>query len=262
MSCAGFNSHNSLLTASAARHDGVVTVSTEVNWQLDGITMYGTVTVPEGDGPFPAVVYLHGCGGLGKGTLKHFSELFTGWGYAVLAVDSFATRGIKEACDRPMPDRVADAWGALHYLSQLPFIDRHRIAVVGSSQGAIIALELLSKQDTKLFDIPDRLNFRAAVAFYPICSFASEQLTAPTLILIGELDDWASAKNCQQWFGLRKAGGPPVKLVVYPGAYHDFDRPTVRGGMRLFGHWLKYDPDAAQKSTDAMREFLAGHLSK
>jgi hypothetical protein len=101
----------------------------------------GYLSKPDGEGPFPAVVYLHGCGGLGKAAHTRFSDLLTGWGYVSLAVDSFATRGIEEACNRPMPDRQADAWGALLYLSKLPFVDRERIAVVGSSQGGFVCAD-------------------------------------------------------------------------------------------------------------------------
>jgi dienelactone hydrolase len=222
----------------------------------------GYLAKPDGEGPFPAIIYLHGCHGLGKGARKRFSDLFTGWGYVSLAVDSFATRGIEQACDRPMPDRQADAWGSLLYLSKLPFVDRERIAVVGSSQGGIVTMRLVSTHGVKLFDVPDGLNFKAAVAFYPICSVASEQLAIPTLILIGELDDWTPAKNCEQWMGLRKERGAPVKLIVYPGAYHAFDFPGLRNGLSRLGHWLKYDADAARSSTAEMRDFLAAHLAK
>jgi dienelactone hydrolase len=222
----------------------------------------GYLSKPEGDGPFPAVIYLHGCSGLSKSARKRFSELLTGWGYVSLAVDSFATRGIKEACDRPMPDRQADAWGAMLYLSKLPFVDRERIAVLGSSQGAIIAMRLASTHDVKLFDVPDGLNFEAAVAFYPTCSVASRRLAIPTLILIGELDDWTPARNCEQWMELRKEGGAPVKLVVYPGAYHAFDFPGLHNGTRRLGHWLQYDAEAARSSTAETHDFLAAHLAK
>jgi dienelactone hydrolase len=221
----------------------------------------GYLSKPDGDGPFPAVIYLHGCSGLSPAARKRFSELLTGWGYVSLAVDSFATRGIEEACDRPMPDRQADAWGALLYLSKLPFVDRGRIAVVGSSQGGIVALRLASTHDVKLFDIPDGLDLKIAVAFYPRCSVASEQLAIPTLILIGELDDWTPAKNCEQWMGLRNGRGAPVKLIVYPGAYHAFDFPGLGGGLWRLGHWLKYDAEAARSSTAEMHDFLAAHLS-
>ena len=90
-------------------------------------TIEGYLSKPDGDGPFPAIVYLHGCNGLSKGNRKRFSELFTGWGYVSLAVDSFAPRGIKDSCDHIIPNRQGDAWGALPYLSKLPFVDQQRI---------------------------------------------------------------------------------------------------------------------------------------
>jgi hypothetical protein len=47
----------------------------------------------------------------------------TGWGYVSLAVDSFATRGIKDQCTHLGTPRLGDALGALSYLSDLPFVD-------------------------------------------------------------------------------------------------------------------------------------------
>ena len=222
----------------------------------------GYLSKPDGDGPFPAVVYLHGCSGLSKYNRNRISELLTGWGYVSLAVDSFATRGIAEACDRLMPNRQGDAWGALLYLSKLPFVDRQRVAVVGSSQGGIVTLGLASVRTVKLFDVPDDLKFKAAVAFYPACSAASEQLTIPTVIMIGELDDWTPAKACERWMKMRSGKGAPVELIVYPGAYHAFDIAPLGNGRQIFGHWLKYDADAAQRAMKEMHDFLATQLSK
>ena len=61
-------------------------------------------------------------------------------------------------------------------------------------------------------------------------------MTVPTLILIGELDDWTPAKECRNlaegrddWGISREKGkGIPIELIVYPGAYHDFDVPQLR----------------------------------
>jgi dienelactone hydrolase len=227
-----------------------------------GTTVEGYLTKPDGDGPFPAVMYLHGCGGLDATTRQRFSRLLTGWGYVSLAIDSFATRNIIEACDRTMPDRQADALGAMVYLSNLPFVDPARIAIVGSSQGGIVALRLASTDDIKFFDIPDGLRPKAVVAFYPLCSAASEHLAIPTLILIGELDDWTPAKDCEQWMARRKGRGAAVTLVVYPGVSHAFDFPELTQGLSGFGHWMKYDAKAAQSSAEEMRKFLALQLSK
>jgi dienelactone hydrolase len=225
-------------------------------------TIEGYLSQPDGSGPFPAVVFLHGCGGLSESTRNRFAELITGWGYVSLAVDSFATRGIKEACDQSMPDRQADALGALLYLSKLAFVDPKRIAVLGSSQGGIVALQLASTHPVRLFAIPDELKFRDAVAYYPLCNVATEQLTIPAIILIGELDDWTPAKDCERWMEQRAGKGAPVKLVIYPGAYHAFDVAAFRDGKRAYGHWVKYDADAAQRSVLEVRDFLAAELAK
>ena len=225
-------------------------------------TIEGYLSKPDGSGPFAAVVYLHGCSGLSESTRKRIAELMTEWGYVSLAVDSFATRGIKESCDQPMPDRQADALGALLYLSKLALVDPKRIAVLGFSQGGVAALQLASTHPVGLFAIPDELKFRAAVAYYPFCSVATDQLTIPTVILIGELDDWTPAKNCERWMEQRAGKGAPVKLVIYPGAYHAFTAAAFRDGTRSYGHWLKYDADAAQLSILEVHDFLATELAK
>lgn len=229
-------------------------------------TIEGYLSKPDGSGPFAAVVYLHGCDGLSENERKGIAKFMTGWGYVSLAVDSFATRGIKDPCTQPVTgvllDRQGDALGALSYLSNLPFVDPQRIATVGASQGGMVALEIASTHPVDIFAIPDGLKFKAAVAYYPLCSVATQTLSIPTVILIGELDDWTPSKNCEQWMALRAGEGAPVKLVIYPGAYHTFTSPAVRDGMRYLGHWLKYDADATQRSLVEMHDFLATELAK
>ena len=56
--------------------------------------------------------------------------------------------------------------------------------------------------------------------------------------------------------------GAPVKLVVYPGAYHSFDNPDLSKELRVFGHWLKYDADATQRAVAEMHDFLAAQFAK
>jgi dienelactone hydrolase len=231
-----------------------------------GDTIEGYLAKPEGDGPFAAIVHLHGCDGLSKDAPKFIAQFVTGLGYVSLAVDSFATRGIKDACTKPMPAlmlaRQGDALGALSYLSKLPFVDPQRIAVLGGSMGAMVALQLASTHHVETFDAPRDLKFKAAVAYYPLCGVASEELIVPTLILIGELDDWTPARDCELWMKRRADRGAPVKLVVYPGAYHAFNVPAFADGREMHGHWLKYDAKAARKAVQEMQSFLSAQFSR
>jgi dienelactone hydrolase len=85
-----------------------------------------------------------------------------------------------------------------------------------------------------------------------------------TLILIGELDDWTPAVECRNmvdgrddWgISRRKGDGVPVRLIVYPGAYHGFDIPALQKPVQYFGHHLEFNQAATELSVDALREFL------
>src|SRR5436190_10106564 len=83
--------------------------------------LHGVVFRPEGTGPFPAVVALHGCGGLINRT-GNIAPRFADWGnrlagagIGVLFPDSFTSRGITSQCAvrerkvRSSRERVADA---------------------------------------------------------------------------------------------------------------------------------------------------------
>ena len=85
----------------------------------------------------------------------------------MLALDNFGARGIADGCagGGASVDGVMDVYGALMQLASLPSIDPERIAMVGYSFGANVALSAVE------FDGPERLfdrQFAAAVAYYPV----------------------------------------------------------------------------------------------
>ena len=81
------------------------------------------------------------------------------------------------------------------------------------------------------------IAFNAAVAFYPGCRARAARADAyrpyaPTLILIGELDDWTPAAPCKALAEVVSARGDPLAIVVYPDSYHDFDSPGLKPRVR------------------------------
>jgi dienelactone hydrolase len=60
----------------------------------------------------------------------------------------------------------------------------------------------------------------------------------------------------------RRREGTPIKLIVYPGAYHAFDSPALKTPKELFGHRLEYNQAAAQQSAAALRAFLDSTIGK
>jgi dienelactone hydrolase len=59
------------------------------------VTLTGKLTKPQGDGPFPAVVLMHGCTGIGKHQ-EDWAARFASWGYVALQVDSLGPRGLAD----------------------------------------------------------------------------------------------------------------------------------------------------------------------
>jgi dienelactone hydrolase len=82
----------------------------------------------------------------------------------------------------------------------------------------------------------------------------------PTLIFVGAADDWTPAAECTAKLASWGNDGPPVELVVYPGAYHGFFYSHLQPGVTMFDHWLEYNGEAASDSTQRLHQFLDRYL--
>ena len=229
----------------------------------DGIQGY--LAKPDGAGPFPAVIVLHGCAGMHDTTKQKLVDELVAWGYVILLVDSYATRRIDHACEAgalaTFFRRRPDAYGALIFLARQDFVDPHRVAAVGFSQGAWVTLSVAEPNSFEPFLPPGNLRFRAAAAFYPPCQAAVARPEIPTLIFIGALDDWTPAADCSNKITSWGNDGPPVELVVYPGAYHGFYYQYLQPGRTMFDHWLEYNGEAADNADHRLHQFLDRYLN-
>jgi dienelactone hydrolase len=226
------------------------------------LILRGYLRLPASAGPFPAVVLLHGCNGSAASLDHLWGARITAWGYVTLTVDSFGPRGLKNTCRGGPPlDTSFDAYQALNFLDQQQFVDPKRVIVVGFSQGGWLSL---SSVERGVVEQASKNKFRAAAAFYPPCYVVKGPMTVPTLILIGESDDWTPAEACRKLVGgqddlgttRQKGDGPPIQLTVYPNAHHGFDLPSLWKPINYFGHHLEFNEMAADQSSDALREFL------
>jgi dienelactone hydrolase len=215
--------------------------------QKQGHPLKALLFRPDGAGPFPAVVALHNCTGLinrsGKlgARYRDWGERLAKAGFVVLMPDSNASRGLGSQCNvrsaiRPDRERVADANGARVWLQEQKYVAADRVALLGWSSGAVAALWTVRVRAQAVTD--EGPDFRSAVVFYPGCrrlSNAAWSARVPTLILIGRLDEQASAAACQQMVAGAKGRSAKVAIHVYPSAHHDFDHPSrqlqVRTGL-------------------------------
>jgi dienelactone hydrolase len=233
------------LTACAGLGPEGFIATTAPNGAADRIP--ATVTRPEGPGPFPAVVILHDCSGLGpraSGAPARWSRELAARGYVVIVPDSFTTRGHPDGvCTDSSPGRgevgparrAVDAYAALAHARALPFADGRRLGVMGGSHGGSTTLAAMAAPESAWEPLArdKRAGFAAAVALYPGCrarlgswradGTGTYQAVAPLLILIGDKDDWTPAAPCVALARSSQATRHPVEIVVYPGAHHSFD---------------------------------------
>jgi dienelactone hydrolase len=194
---------------------------------------------PEGKGPFPVVIALHGCGGLGghsepvQARYRDWAEQLLKGGKAVLFPDSYGSRELGPQCrvkERRITarrERVTDILAARQWLMQQAWVARDRISLLGWANGASALLWAVRPQLLLRHAGPD---FRSAVAFYPDCRLSSGlgwSARVPTLVLIGAKDDVSSPPACRQMVEGAHGRSALTRIVVYPSAYHDFDRANL-----------------------------------
>jgi len=237
---------------------------------------------PEGAGPFPAIVLLHGCHGVSAST-HQWGRWFRDHGYVALIVDSWTPRGFSDGCipsapDPPSTERFDDAIGALRLLHERPYVNRARIGAIGWSNGGVFAMAAvngpsLERARKRGVTIPEP-GFAAGVGVYPggCASLVKELSVRPLLILIGAADDWTRPGPCVDLVESQRARGGDVSIVLYPRAYHYFDvegQPLTeltdvvnknRPG-ECCGATVGYDPDAAAAAFRRVADFFGRYLA-
>jgi dienelactone hydrolase len=203
----------------------------------DGVALVGHWMPRPGGGIGPAVVALHGCGGLFDRTGAAFDQRYAGYaerlhqaGFHVLLPDSFGSRGSGPICTVPngerritVETRRGDALAAVDWLASRPEVDSRRIVMLGWSHGATTTLSAMNAAR------PSHARaIAAAVVFYPGCSALLKEpfeLRAPMLMLLGEKDDWTPPQPCVRLVDRLRQAQPPaeVELHVYADSHHGFD---------------------------------------
>ena len=264
-----------LLAGCASRSSVAIESAAGLYSRQHDATILGHLRKPEGDGPFPAVVLMHGCSGLGGDTrrgMEAHAEALAAAGFATLILDSFIARpgaGGLAGCVRgggaaARYYRQFDALHTLRYLQEQPFVDAGNVFLMGQSQGGIVAMNVAadSNHSMALKDWQQRFGepprFRAAVAYYPWCGHVPKRIVSPLLVLSGALDDWTPPWSCVVWKD--EVEGAPYEVVIYEGAHHDFDLP-IR--LQLYaGHTVAGHAAAAADSRQRMIDWFLAHMEK
>ena len=200
-------------------------MASERNYKLQKVTfskehtLKGYLAIPEGKGPFPAVIYHHG--GLGNrlgGKPKETSIALAKAGYVGFSPLRRKTR--------PMKDAIEDAYTAMKFLRTLRHVDQTRLGIIGFSRGGHIAF----------YDGANNPNVKAMVIM--ACApgrrnqnefFAKvKQVKASVLLLVSENDNKRTdhVAMSKKLKNILHRKGNNVKLIVYP--------PYKRNGHLMF----------------------------
>lgn len=235
----------------------------------EGVTLRALLVRPTATPVRPTIIALHGCAGMAPASRPltlpvreaDWAARLAALGHPLLFPDSFGSRDVGPSCGRSdFPVSAAglrrqDAHAAARWAAAQPWAGPGGAILMGWSDGGSTMLAAVQNPPPGLL--------RGAVGFYPGCgntfrAGASWSPGVPMLLLLGERDNWTAARFCQ---GLATAHPSLITAHTYPGAWHDFDHPSLPLQSRTLpdGRNVSLGTDAAARS-DALRrvpEWLA-----
>ncbi len=204
-----------------------------------------SVTVPEGrgDGPFPVLILLHGCGGVRPDDHANWAALAADMGYVTAVVDSNMPRGYtwqiaqNTVCKGNAllgQERASDILVGLTKALETGMADSDAVLLIGWSHGAWAAMDFMTMSPDLLpagissYDGPWP-TVRGIVLYYPYCGLGaltrvrSWEAEPSVLALMGAKDQRVDTAACTKLLKQKRTDRESVDIVIYPEANHSFD---------------------------------------
>ena len=227
----------------------------DVTFASGGFTMAGTVVLPAGPGPFPAVAFIHGSGPTSRHSFDAWGAYFAAHGIASITYDK---RGVGESQGdyqvEGITDLADDLTGAFDVLRARPDIREDAIGILGTSQGGWPAVEVAQRRNVR---------FIVTSSMGPLGG--AEQETFARLNRVrdagfGAAEQAAAAEALDTYFGYLKSCGREnvaevSKLYVDHGAEPWFSRLNFRATDPTVGDWpplrIAFASDLSYRSQEA-----------
>jgi dienelactone hydrolase len=201
-----------------------------IGFEHDGTYLEGYAKIPDGQGPFPVVVAIHGGSGMGISVPRPATSLAEN-GYVAVVADMIGAKAQKSSLeelraafapfgnDKTLPCRRTAAW--VDAAAAKPWAAPGRIAVIGYCFGGFCALELArSGADVK-----------AAVSFHGMLNTRAVRakpggVKAYVAVYTGDKDSYVPFEQVLDLRQELTEGGGPFQITTFSEAGHVFTEPT------------------------------------
>lgn len=234
--------------------------STWESIKVDGQDMDVYLTMPDGAGPFPAVVVSQHGSGVDQ-FIREIADRLAAEGYAAAAPNLFHRYTEEMLADRSQrvhhmsdPDIIADIGAVVDFLREHGSANRDRIGVTGFCMGGRVTWLAAATNP----------HFRAAVPYYGgnlmVPWGAATQspfqlaggINCPVMFHFGEADENPSQEDMRKLDDELTRLNKPHRFYTYPGADHAFMDYTA----------ARYQKAAFEISWPRTLEFLSQHLKR
>ena len=220
-------------------------------FESDGKPVEDFYCVPVVSGAHPAVILLHGAVPRGAGNQSFADQCrkLAAAGYYAMFVEYYSQAGPARPGDPPVTGKGFAAWvngnfpiwtreiaSTIDTLGQDPEVERDRIALIGHSLGAFLALAVGASEGGRV---------AAVIEYYGVLTNTAPSMVAnmpPTLILHGSADTTIPVRYAYELDALLTSYNRSHEMKIYPGAGHGLDPAT--------------GADAWQRSLDFLRRYL------
>lgn len=231
------------------------------------------VVRPDGVGPFPVVIQLHGCGGR-KPLQDHWAVAVREAGWAAVIVDSYAHRKISDTqayatvCTGLRfrgAERAGDLFAAMEWVRRQTWADAGRIVVAGWSHGGWTALDAMAmapggeaERFTGLTGLPQEPldGLVGAFLMYPFASLPSVarlrglRVDVSPLAIVGGRDVIVGGRGLGAALRRMRTPGAPIDVVVFDKATHAFDEAEA-SDLRV-----RYDASLTLRAQGLLKDYL------
>lgn len=235
------------------RSAGVLTPREFTVTAHDGYPVHGWVVVPEGEGPHPVLLNIHG-GPYASytGALFDEAQVYAAAGYAVVMCNPRGAAGYGQEHGRVIRQRMGtvDLTDVLDFLdgaiAETPGLDAERVGIMGGSYGGYLTAWTIAHEHRFAAAIVERgfLDPDAFVGTSDIGSFFGDEYTGtdpqlmrsqspqavvdrvrtPTLVMHSADDLRCPLGQAERYYAALKRNGAEAELVVFPGEDHELSR--------------------------------------